>query len=138
LKAAVDLIPAAFLFRMTFAPHHNRWLHRFALLTALATLALIVVGVLSRATAPAWPSRIGEFLRLQYVPVPGFPVDRRDPLRAYHRLVATFVGILVVALTRWLGGSSSRRPLIGIGLTEILGGSRCSNSRPIGKVPAIF
>jgi cytochrome c oxidase assembly protein subunit 15 len=32
------------------------------------------------------------------------------------------VGVLVVALTRWLGGRESRRWLIGIGLAEIVGG----------------
>jgi cytochrome c oxidase assembly protein subunit 15 len=39
-----------------------------------------------------------------------------------HRLWATFVGTLVVALTRWLGGAQSRRPLMLIGLAEILAG----------------
>lgn len=108
---------------MTFAPHHNRWLHRFALLTALATLALIVVGGLVTShgagmAVPDWPNSYGYNMFL-------FPVSRWIGGILYehtHRLVATFVGVLVVALTRWLGGSSSRRSLIGIGLAEILGG----------------
>ena len=39
-----------------------------------------------------------------------------------HRLWASTVGVLVVALTRWLGGSASRRPLALIGAGEILAG----------------
>ena len=36
-----------------------------------------------------------------------------------HRLWASLVGVLVVVLTRWLGGLPSRRPLIIIGAAEI-------------------
>jgi len=37
-----------------------------------------------------------------------------------HRLWASFVGVLVVALTRWMGGKKSRLPLTVIGVVEIL------------------
>jgi cytochrome c oxidase assembly protein subunit 15 len=39
-----------------------------------------------------------------------------------HRLWASTVGVLVVVLTRWLGGSASRRPLALIGAGEIVAG----------------
>ena len=39
-----------------------------------------------------------------------------------HRLWASVVGLLVVGLTRWLGGHASRRPLAMIGLIEVLAG----------------
>jgi cytochrome c oxidase assembly protein subunit 15 len=39
-----------------------------------------------------------------------------------HRLLASFVGVLVVALTRWLCGSQSRRPLAVIGAVETIAG----------------
>ncbi len=39
-----------------------------------------------------------------------------------HRLWASFVGVLVVALTRWMGGRSSGLPLLTIGAVEILAG----------------
>lgn len=39
-----------------------------------------------------------------------------------HRLWASTVGVLVVVLTRWLGGSPSRRPLALIGAGEIVAG----------------
>jgi cytochrome c oxidase assembly protein subunit 15 len=39
-----------------------------------------------------------------------------------HRLVATCLGVLVVALTRWLGGSRSRLPLAIVGGLELIGG----------------
>jgi cytochrome c oxidase assembly protein subunit 15 len=39
-----------------------------------------------------------------------------------HRLWASVVGVLVVALTRWLGGRAARVPLLSIGGAEILAG----------------
>jgi cytochrome c oxidase assembly protein subunit 15 len=39
-----------------------------------------------------------------------------------HRLWASMVGLLVIALTRWLGGRASRKPLAIVGLVEVLAG----------------
>lgn len=39
-----------------------------------------------------------------------------------HRLWASSVGLLVVFLTRWLGGVQSRKPMIAIGIAEVVGG----------------
>src|SRR5947209_14998075 len=101
----------------------NPWLHRFALLTALATLALIGVGGLVTShgvgmAVPDWPTTYGYNMFF-------FPVSKWIGGIFYehtHRLVATFVGLLVVALTRWLGGRPSRLPLALIGLSEIAAG----------------
>src|SRR5438445_13129383 len=94
----------------------NPWLHRFALLTALATLALIGVGGLVTShgvgmAVPDWPTTYGYNLFL-------FPVSKWVGGIFYehtHRLMASVVGLLVVGLTRGLGGPSSRLPLGAMG-----------------------
>src|SRR5882762_6443008 len=108
---------------MTSAPGYNRWLSRFSLLTALATLALIVIGGLVTShgagmAVPDWPNSYGYNMFL-------FPISQWVGGIFYehsHRLVATVVGVLVVALTRWLGGSPARLPLVLAGVAEIAGG----------------
>src|SRR5215467_1926051 len=84
------------------------WLHRFAWLTALVTLALIAVGGLVTSqeagmAVPDWPNSYGYNMFL-FPPskwVGGILHEHR------HRLLASFLGVLVVALTRWLGGKPS-------------------------------
>jgi cytochrome c oxidase assembly protein subunit 15 len=101
----------------------NPWLHRFAVLTALATLALIGIGGLVTSheagmAVPDWPTSAGYNMF-------ALPIKFWKGGVFYehtHRLWATVVGTLVVVLTRWLGGYASRRPLAIIGLIEILGG----------------
>jgi len=101
----------------------GRWLHRYAWLTALATLCLVGIGGLVTShgvgmAVPDWPTTYGYNMFL-------FPFSRWVGGIFYehsHRLVATVVGLLVVGLTRWLGGSKSRLPLAITGLVEILGG----------------
>jgi cytochrome c oxidase assembly protein subunit 15 len=102
---------------------NNSWLHRFAVFTAVATLVLIAVGGLVTSheagmAVPDWPNSFGYNMFL-------FPVSQWAGGILYehsHRLVASIVGVLVVALTRWLGGSRSRSLLAIIGLMELLGG----------------
>jgi len=104
-------------------PSYNRWLHRYAVLTALATLALIAIGGLVTSheagmSVPDWPNSYGYNMFL-------FPPSKWIGGILYehtHRLWASVVGLLIVALTRWLGGSASRRPLAIVGLIEILAG----------------
>jgi heme a synthase len=104
-------------------PTHNRWLHRFAVLTALATLALIGIGGLVTSheagmSVPDWPNSYGYNMFL-------FPPSKWVGGILYehtHRLWASMVGLLVIALTRWLGGRASRKPLAIIGLVEVLAG----------------
>jgi cytochrome c oxidase assembly protein subunit 15 len=67
---------------------------------------------------PDWPTTYGYNMFL-------FPISKWMGGIFYehtHRLVATVVGTLVVALTRWLGGRDACKPLIIIGLLEILAG----------------
>ena len=99
------------------------WLHRFAVFTALASLVLIAVGGLVTSkeagmSVPDWPNSYGYNMFL-------FPVSKWVGGILYehsHRLIASVVGVLVVALTHWLGGSRSRGPLAVIGLLELLAG----------------
>src|SRR3954468_17811432 len=108
---------------MTPESEHNGWLTGFSALTASATLALIAIGGLVTShgagmAVPDWPNSYGYNMFL-------FPVSQWMGGIFYehsHRLMATVVGVLVVALTRWLGGGASRRPLISIGLAEIAAG----------------
>ena len=101
----------------------NAWLHRFTFLTALATLALIGIGGLVTShgvgmAVPDWPTSFGYNMFF-------FPVSKWVGGIRYehsHRLLASVVGVLVVGLTRWLGGRRSRLPLAIVGLIEVLAG----------------
>jgi cytochrome c oxidase assembly protein subunit 15 len=99
------------------------WLHRYAVLTAATTLALVGIGgvVTSRGvgmSVPDWPTTYGYNMFF-------FPFSKWVGGIFYehsHRLIASFVGLLVVGMTRWLGGRRARLPLALIGAAEILGG----------------
>jgi len=110
-------------------PLHNSWLHRFALLTAIATLGLIAIGglVTSKAVGmavPDWPTSYGyNMFALPFsIWFTGGIFHEHT-----HRQWASAVGVLVVLLTRWLGGQSSRRPLLIIGAIELLAGVGLTN-----------
>jgi cytochrome c oxidase assembly protein subunit 15 len=104
-------------------PANNPWLNRFAVLTAVATFILIGIGGLVTSkgvgmAVPDWPTTYGYNMFL-------FPISQWVGGIFYehtHRLVATVVGTLVVCLTRWLGGTPSRRPLAVIGILEVMVG----------------
>ena len=118
---------------------NNRWLHRFAVLTALATLALIGIGGLVTShdagmSVPDWPNSYGYNMFL-------FPPSKWVGGVLYehtHRLWASTVGLLVVALMRWLGGSASRRPLAIVGAIETLAGLAIFILRPDLKATGGF
>lgn len=101
----------------------NPWLHRFAILTALTTLALVGLGGLVTSneagmSVPDWPTSYGYNMF-------ALPISLWKGGIFYehtHRLLATIVGTLVVALARWLGGRSACKPLVIIGALEILAG----------------
>jgi heme a synthase len=84
-------------------------LHRFALFTAVATLALVVIGGLVTShgagmAVPDWPNTYGYNMFL-------FPVAQWVGGVFYehtHRLVASGVGLLTVVLALWLYGRSAR------------------------------
>ena len=76
-----------------------RWVHRFAVLTAGATLGLIFVGALVTSTGsglavPDWPLSFGQV----FPPMVGGVLFEHG-----HRLVAAFVGMLTVTLMVLLG-----------------------------------
>jgi cytochrome c oxidase assembly protein subunit 15 len=104
-------------------PVNSPWLNRFALLTAMATLALIALGGLVTSheagmAVPDWPNSYNYNIFL-------FPISKWVGGVLYehtHRLLATVVGTLVVALTRWSCGRNACKPLIVTGLLELMAG----------------
>ena len=101
-------------------PQVPRWLHRFAVVTACATLCLIFVGGLVTSTGsglavPDWPLSFGQV----FPPMVGGVFYEHG-----HRLVAAFVGVLTVTLAvllsnweprawvRWLGWGALAAVLI--------------------------
>ncbi len=86
-------------------PADNPWLHRFALLTALATLGLIGIGGLVTShgagmAVPDWPNSYGYNMFT-------FPVSMWIGGILYehsHRLAGSVVGFLTLALALWLNG----------------------------------
>ena len=98
-------------------PGFNPWLHRFAVLTALATLALLGVGGLVTShgvgmAVPDWPNTYGYNMFL-------FPPSKWVGGIFYehsHRLVASGVGLLTTILAAWLWFAESRRWLRWLGV----------------------
>src|SRR5262245_61113386 len=105
-------------------PTNNPWLHRFAVLTAVATLLLLGIGGLVTSkeagmSVPDWPTSYGyNMFALPFKFWTGGVFYEHT-----HRLWATIVGTMIVALTRWLGGSPSRRALAWVGFGEMLAGA---------------
>ena len=83
----------------------SRALHRFAVVTVVATLGLIVAGGLVTSTesglsVPDWPLSYGRLMP----PMVGGVFYEHG-----HRMVATTVGILTVVLAAWLAKREPRR-----------------------------
>src|ERR1035437_10514745 len=91
------------------APACSPGLHRFAVITAAATLGLVVIGGLVTShgagmAVPDWPNTYGYNMFL-------FPVSQWWGGVFYehtHRLVASGVGLLTVILALWLYGRNAR------------------------------
>ena len=114
-------------------PRFNPWLHRFAVFTALATLALLGIGGLVTSNGvgmavPDWPNTYGYNMFL-------FPPSKWVGGIFYehsHRLVASGVGLLTTILAGWLWFAEPRRWLRWLGviaffavvLQGVLGGLR--------------
>ncbi len=112
---------------------HNPWLHRFALITAVATLILIGVGGLVTSkgvgmSVPDWPTTYGYNMFL-------FPISKWVGgifWEHSHRLAASAVGFLTAILAVWLWVKESRSWLRWLGilaffavvLQGVLGGLR--------------
>lgn len=124
---------------MSASNRPNPWLHRFAVLTAVATLILIGVGGLVTSkgagmAVPDWPTSYGYNMF-------ALPIKFWTGGALYehtHRLWASMVGLLVVALTRWLGGPRSRLLLAIIGATEMLVGMALPLIKPELKGTGYF
>jgi cytochrome c oxidase assembly protein subunit 15 len=116
------------------SPERSRkWLRRFALFTAIATLFLICSGgmVTSKGVGlavPDWPTTFGYNMFL-------FPISKWVGgifFEHVHRLIASTVGLLTIVLTVWLWRAESRRWLRNLGfaalglviLQGVLGGLR--------------
>ena len=112
---------------------NNPWLHRFAVLTAVATLFLICVGgvVTSKGVGmavPDWPTTYGYNMFF-------FPFSKWVGGVFYehsHRLVASGVGLLTTILAIWLWVKEERRwfrwlgviAFVGVVAQGVLGGLR--------------
>jgi cytochrome c oxidase assembly protein subunit 15 len=123
---------AVVLLQMSQA-NFNPWLHRFAVLTALATLALLGVGGLVTShgvgmAVPDWPTTYGYNMFF-------FPISKWTGGIFYehsHRLVASGVGLLTTILAVWLWLKDARAWLRWLGvlaffavvLQGVLGGLR--------------
>jgi cytochrome c oxidase assembly protein subunit 15 len=97
-------------FAMT-APAHNPWLHRFALLTAAATLALIGIGGLVTSheagmSVTDWPTSYGY--NMFFFPISKWWHQGNIFYEHSHRLVASGVGLLTTILVLWLHGKTAR------------------------------
>ncbi len=110
--------------RMSMLPNpENRGLHRFAVLTAVATLFLISVGGMVTShgagmAVPDWPNTYGYNMFF-------FPISSWVGGIFYehsHRLVASGVGLLTLILAAWLYGTRSRPILRWGGALLLLGG----------------
>ncbi len=92
-----------------------RWLHRFSVFTAGATLFLIFAGAMVSSTGsglavPDWPLSYG----MVFPPMVGGIFYEHG-----HRMVATFVGILTTVLAVWLWRCEERAWLRGLGAAAL-------------------
>jgi cytochrome c oxidase assembly protein subunit 15 len=118
----------------------HRWLHRFAVLTAVATFCLIWVGGLVTShgagmAVPDWPTTYGYNMFF-------FPFSKWVGGIFYehsHRLVASGVGLMTVVLASWLWLKETRRWLRWLGLLAlaavilqgVLGGLRVTQMKDV-------
>lgn len=118
----------------------NKPLLWYARLVALATLGLVCMGGLVTSkgvgmAVPDWPTSFGY--NMFALPIStwmtGGVFDEHT-----HRIWASTVGLLVVALTRWAGGSGTRKWLGIIGAAEILIGVALMSLGPSWKGEAHF
>jgi cytochrome c oxidase assembly protein subunit 15 len=109
--------------RELVSPQHSS-LHRFAVLTAIATLGLVGIGGLVTShgagmAVPDWPNTYGYNMFF-------FPVSQWVGGIFYehtHRLAASGVGLLTIVLTLWLYGRGSRPVMRWGGLILLLLGT---------------
>jgi cytochrome c oxidase assembly protein subunit 15 len=101
----------------------NRWLHRFAVLTALATLALIGIGGLVTSheagmSVPDWPTSYGY--NMFFFPLNKWWHGGNIFYEHSHRLFASGVGFLTVILMVWLWIAEPRKWMRWLGVAAFL------------------
>ena len=114
------------------APTHNSWLHRFAVITAVATLGLVGLGGLVTShgagmAVPDWPNTYGYNMFF-------FPISQWMGGVFYehtHRLAASGVGVLTVVLALWLYGRDVRLFMRWAGVTLCLLGAARAEALPL-------
>ncbi len=104
-------------------PSNNRWLHRFAVLTAVSTLALIGIGGLVTSheagmSVPDWPTSYGYNMFF-------FPLNKWWHVgnifyEHSHRLFASIVGFLTTILMVWLWLKEPRKWMRWLGVAAFL------------------
>src|ERR1700741_4776167 len=99
----------------TEATSENIWLHRYALVTAVATFFLIIAGALVTSNdaglaVPDWPLSYGKLMP---------PMEGGIFYEHGHRMVATTVGILTIGLVIFLFCAEPRRWLRRLGLIAV-------------------
>jgi cytochrome c oxidase assembly protein subunit 15 len=112
-------------------PAHNAGLHRFAVLTALATLGLVGIGGLVTShgagmAVPDWPNTYGYNMFF-------FPVSQWVGGIFYehtHRLVASGIGLLTIVLALWLYGRTARPFMRRAGAVLLLLGAATAGAMP--------
>ncbi|MGH9683124.1 MAG: COX15/CtaA family protein [Candidatus Acidiferrales bacterium] len=113
---------------------YNRAIHRFAVLTAIATLVLLTAGALVTSnnaadSVPDWPLAYGKIIP---------PLVGGIRFEYTHRVLAGLVSILTAILAVWLASSKSSRLARRLGWTAlglviaqaILGGIRVLEGHP--------
>jgi cytochrome c oxidase assembly protein subunit 15 len=117
----------------------NPWLHRFAVLTAIATLGLLCVGGLVTShgvgmAVPDWPNTNGYNMFF-------FPFSKWVGGIFYehsHRLVASGVGLLTTILALWLYGTKAQRLLRWVGCCLVIVGGVTRLAAPVHAADAVF
>jgi heme a synthase len=102
---------------------NNRWLHHFAVLTALATLALIGIGGLVTSheagmSVPDWPTSYGY--NMFFFPLHKWWHAGNIFYEHSHRLFASGVGFLTTILMVWLWLKESRKWMKWLGVAAFL------------------
>src|ERR1035441_4336550 len=113
------------------APECSPSLHRFAVFTAIATLGLVGIGGLVTShgagmAVPDWPNTYGYNMFF-------FPISQWVGGIFYehtHRLVASGVGLLTIALGLWLYGRNARPFMRGAGAVLLLLGAGTAVGMP--------
>jgi cytochrome c oxidase assembly protein subunit 15 len=100
--------------RIAYNPAH----HRFAVILAWATFLLIVAGALVTSndaglSVPDWPTSFGSFYRLP-------PMVGGVKYEHTHRMIAEFIGLLIIVMAVWTQRVESRKWMRVLGWTALV------------------